>query len=128
MVDCFGQTGRKTHFLNIKHFGSRLITGVRVPGTAAGHDGGIRLVHRPRPGSAVHQHGPRAGAQPQPRRRDAHVHHRAAQGRGEGRRAERRYPEDPGHAAGAGLAFRRAGDHKVCKGAPAPGRIRRMYL
>lgn len=47
---------------------------------------------------------------------------------GEGRRAERRYPEDPGHAAGAGLAFRRAGDHKVCKGAPAPGRIRRMYL
>ena len=29
MVDCFGQTGRKTHFLNIKHFGSRLITGVR---------------------------------------------------------------------------------------------------
>lgn len=50
------------------------------------------------------------------------------QGRGEGRRAERRYPEDPGMPAGAGLAFRRAGDHKVCKGAPAPGRIRRMYL
>ena len=44
----------------------------------------------------------------QPRRRDAHVHHRAAQGRGEGRRAERRYPEDPGHAAGAGPAFRGA--------------------
>ncbi|MFR4118825.1 MAG: DUF6282 family protein [Bilophila wadsworthia] len=98
---------------------------IPVPGTAAGHDGEFACI-APAPDRRSSAR-TRAGAQPQPFD-GMRVHHRAAQGRGEGRRAERRYPEDPGHAAGAGLAFRRAGDHKVCKGAPAPGRIRRMYL
>ena len=65
-----------------------------VPRTAAGHDGGIRLVHRPRPDRQFISTDLGQALNPNPVD-GMHVHHRAAQGRGEGRRAERRYPEDP---------------------------------